>query len=164
MATPLLACMAAVAAFYHLPPQALPAIHAVEGGRTGSVEHNRNGTDDLGAMQINTLWLDPLSHATGVTRARLRAALIRQDCFNVAVAGAILRIYLREAADDLEKAIGFYHSHTPGIREAYAMRVLAATLPPGDAHAGPPLPVAGDGRQGKGRSSRTDPAPIASSE
>jgi hypothetical protein len=164
MAAPLLPCMAAVAAFYHLPPQALPAIHTVEGGRTGSVEHNRNGTDDLGAMQINTVWLAPLSHATGVARPRLRAALIRQDCFNVAVAGAILRIYLREAGDDLPTAVGFYHSHTPGLREAYALRVLAAALPPGGVHVDSQPPVAGESRQGKGRPSRTDPAPIASSE
>ncbi len=54
---PLLACMAAVSAFYHLPTQALPAIHGVEAGRVGIVRHNANGSDDLGAIQINTLWL-----------------------------------------------------------------------------------------------------------
>jgi hypothetical protein len=118
--------MATVAAFYHLPSQALPAIHAVENGHAGSVERNKNGTDDLGAMQINTVWLPTISHSTGVSIRRLRAALIHQDCFNVAVAGAILRIYLNEAGDDLVTAIGFYHSHTPGIREAYAFRVLAS--------------------------------------
>jgi hypothetical protein len=134
---PLLACMSAVAAFYHLPPQALPAIHVVENGRSGSVQHNKNGTDDLGAMQINTIWLPDLARGTGLSRRSLRNALIRQDCFNVAVAGAILRIYLREAGDDLDKAIGFYHSHTPAVALAYELRVFASlpnTTPTRPAH------------------------------
>ena len=129
MPAPMLACMASVAAFYHLPADALPAIHRVEGGRTGSVEHNGNGTDDLGPMQVNSSWLPALSQHTGLPARRLRDALIRQDCFNVAVAGAILRIYLDEANGDLVSAIGYYHSHTPGLREFYALRVLAPNAP-----------------------------------
>jgi Transglycosylase SLT domain len=133
-----LACMAVVSAFYRLPPQALPAIHRIEGGHVGSVGHNRNGTDDLGVMQVNSSWLPELARRTGVPQTRLRIALIRQDCFNIAVAGAILRIYLNEAHGDVVTAIGYYHSHTPGRREAYAMRVLA--LPLGAATASPTTP------------------------
>jgi hypothetical protein len=128
MPASLLVCMTAVAAFYHLPPQALPAIHVVENGRAGSVRHNKNGTDDLGVMQINTLWLPELSRGTGLSISRLRGALVYQNCFNVAVAGAILRIYLHEAGDNLVKAIGFYHSHTPTLAEAYQMRVFSTSL------------------------------------
>ena len=113
MPTPILACMAAVAAFYQLPTRALPAIH---------------GTDDLGAMQINTLWLPALAKATGLPQPRLRRALIQQDCFNVAVAGAILRVYLKESGGDLLTAIGDYHSHTPELRDAYELRVLSTSL------------------------------------
>ena len=120
----MLACMATVAAFYHLPPQALPAIHRIEAGHLGSVVHNRNGTDDLGPMQVNTAWLPLLSRRTGVSERRLRAALIGQACFNVAVAGAILRLSLDQAGGDLLTAVGYYHSHTPGLREAYAQHVL----------------------------------------
>jgi hypothetical protein len=133
-----LACVAAVSAFYHLPPQALPAIQRVEGGHIGSIEHNHNGTDDLGVMQVNSAWLPELARRTGVPQSRLRLALIRQNCFNIAVAGAILRIYLNEAHGDVVTAIGYYHSHTPGRREAYTMRVLA--LPPGAAAASPTTP------------------------
>jgi hypothetical protein len=128
MPAPLLACMTAVAAFYHLPPQALPAIHVVENGRAGIVRHNRNGTDDLGAMQINTLWLPALAHGTGLSTGQLRRALIHENCFNVAVAGAILRIYLHEASGDLIKAIGLYHSHTPTLAEGFEQRVLSTSF------------------------------------
>ncbi len=131
----LLACMAVVSAFYRLPPHALPAIQHIEGGHAGSIGHNRNGTDDLGVMQVNSAWLPELARRTGVPQSRLRVALIRQNCFNIAVAGAILRIYLNEAHGDAVTAIGDYHSHTPGRREAYAMRVLA--LPLGAAAASP---------------------------
>jgi hypothetical protein len=124
MSAPLLACMAVVAAFYRLPPEALPAIHHIEGAHAGSVRSNRNGTEDLGIMQVNTAWLPELARRTRVPQSRLRIALIRQNCFNIAVAGAILRIYLNEAHGDAKTAIGYYHSHTPGRREAYAMRVL----------------------------------------
>jgi hypothetical protein len=119
--------MTAVAAFYQLPPQALPAIHAVENGRAGIVRRNRNGSEDLGAMQINTLWLPLLSRGTGLPIRRLRGALIQQECFNVAVAGAILRIYLHETGE-LPKAIGYYHSHTPALSEAYQARVFSSSV------------------------------------
>jgi hypothetical protein len=119
--------MTAVAAFYQLPPQALPAIHAVENGRAGIVRRNRNGSEDLGLMQINTLWLPLLSRGTGLSITRLRRALIQQECFNVAVAGAILRIYLHETGD-LAKAIGYYHSHTPALSEAYQARVFSSSV------------------------------------
>jgi hypothetical protein len=125
MPAPFLACMAVVSAFYRLSPGVLPAIQRIEGGHAGSIGHNRNGTDDLGVMQVNSAWLPELARRTGVPQSRLRIALIRQNCFNIAVAGAILRIYLNEAHGDVVTAIGYYHSHTPGRREAYAMRVLA---------------------------------------
>lgn len=129
----ILACMTVVSAFYHLPPQVLPAIQQIEGGHAGSVVRNHNGTDDLGVMQVNSAWLAELAHRTHLPQRRLRIALIRQNCFNIAVAGAILRIYLNEAHGDAVTAIGDYHSHTPGRREAYAIRVLALPETPAPA-------------------------------
>jgi hypothetical protein len=78
-------------------------------------------------MQINTLWLPQLSRGTGLPISRLRQALIQQECFNVAVAGAILRIYLHETGD-LAKGIGYYHSHTPALSEAYQARVFSTSV------------------------------------
>ena len=70
MAVPFLACMALVASVYHLPPRVLPAIQAVEGGVPGSVSHNADGSDDLGVMQVNTLWLAPLARVSRLRRRR----------------------------------------------------------------------------------------------
>lgn len=126
MTPQILACMALVSNFYHLPPRVLPSIQAVEGGQPGLMSRNTNGSADLGIMQINTLWLRPLARHTGQSEAVVQARLLHEPCFNIATAGAILRIYLNEANGNLMRAIGNYHSHTPVRNQAYQQRVLSA--------------------------------------
>ena len=118
--------MTAAAAFYHLPPRALPAIHAVEGGAVGVVSQNTNGTADLGVMQINTIWLADIARAAKLPVEKVKDRLINDACFNIAAAAAILRMYLNETRGDLMRAIGNYHSHTPALNSAYQTRVLTA--------------------------------------
>ena len=126
MAVPFLACMALTAHFYHLPPRALPAIQAVEGGVVGNVSANANGTADLGVMQVNTIWVRPLAVAAHMTADAVRARLVADPCFNIAAAGIILRSYLVEAKGDLMSAVGYYHSHTPSRAQLYRTQVVAA--------------------------------------
>ena len=126
MGIPFLACMIATASFYHLPPRLLPVIQAVEGGRPGVVQTNTNGSADLGVMQINSVWVPPLAHATGLSPDAVRSRLIGEPCFNIAAAGAIMRLYLNEAHGDLMMAVGYYHSHTSDLALPYRTKVLAA--------------------------------------
>jgi hypothetical protein len=126
MAIPYLACMALVANFYHLPPRVLPSIQMVEGGRVGAVTTNTNGSDDLGVMQINTIWLEPLARYIHLSVPVVRNRLVREPCFNVAAAGAILRTYLDEEHGDLMRAVGDYHSHTLVRNVSYQGKVAAA--------------------------------------
>ena len=126
MSAPFLTCMATAAAFYHLPPRVLPSIQAVEGGRPGYVQINANGSADLGLMQVNTIWLDPLARYSHMAEGVVAERLIGDPCFNIAAAAAILRVYLNEAHGNLMVAIGYYHSHTPGLASAYQTKVLAA--------------------------------------
>lgn len=111
------------ASLYHLPPRVLPSIQAVEGGNIGSVSRNTDGTEDLGLMQINTLWLPALSRATRQPIAMVRARLLNRACFNISVAAAILRLYLDETHGDLMRAVGNYHSHTPQLNADYQLKV-----------------------------------------
>jgi hypothetical protein len=67
-----LACFALVSAFYHLPTHVLPSIQVVEGGRLGLAAANRDGSADLGIMQINTLWIAPLARYTGQPEITVR--------------------------------------------------------------------------------------------
>jgi hypothetical protein len=124
MSIPFLACMAATAAFYHLPPRVLPSIHVVEGGRPGMIHFNTNGSADLGVMQINTVWIDPLARLTHMSREAVTDRLIQDACFNIAASGVVMRVYLDEAGGDLMAAIGHYHSHTTELGLAYQEKVL----------------------------------------
>jgi hypothetical protein len=126
MSVPFLACMAATAAFYHLPPRVLPSIQAVEGGKVGLVRINTNGTADLGLMQVNTIWIVPLTAAAHMNREAVIDRLVHDPCFNIAAAGAIMRLYMTEVHGNLMAAIGHYHSHTPGLSIDYQDKVVAA--------------------------------------
>ena len=129
MAVPYLACMALVAQIYSLPPRVLPSIQGVEGGAPGIVHHNRDGSEDLGIMQINTIWLPGLARYTRLGPVELRDRLLYRPCFNIAAAGLILRTYLDETGGDLMRAVGNYHSHTPALNRWYQSRVLrSATI------------------------------------
>jgi hypothetical protein len=115
-----LKCMLIVAAATGLPPRVLPVIQTLEGGAAGMVRPDRNGTADLGVMQVNTIWVPALAARAGLSAAQTEKNLIDEPCFNIAAAALILRSYLAETNGDLLTAIGDYHSHTPALKTAYA--------------------------------------------
>lgn len=128
-------CMMAAAVAYHLPEHALPAIQKVEGGWVGAVRPNKDGSHDLGLMQVNTRWVTPLARSTGLPPQTVVTRLILSPCFNIVAAAGILRTYLDEEHGDIWRAVGDYHSHNPWLSTAYKLRVLAEamTLPQGAA-------------------------------
>lgn len=127
MVSPYLHCMMMVSSFHHLPPNVLPSIQQVEGGRPNLVSENKNGTQDLGVMQINTRWIEPLKRTTGETGATIYKRLKEDSCYNIAVAGAIMKLYLRETNGDMMQAIGNYHSHTPYLNNQYQLKIIKAS-------------------------------------
>ena len=126
MSIPWLACMATVAAVYHLPPRVLPSIQAVEGGSVGTIHANADGSQDLGIMQVNNRWILKLAAVARIAPADVRDRLIHDGCFNIAAAGLIMRSYLDEAHGDLMLAVGYYHSHTVTLNLDYQSKVLAS--------------------------------------
>lgn len=119
-----LGCMIAVAQMHSLPPRVLPAIQATEGGWIGAIRPNTNGSEDLGLMQVNTVWLPAISRATGLSAEEVRVRLVYDGCFSVLVAGAILRLHLDAERGNLMRAIGNYHSRTGSRNQAYQERVI----------------------------------------
>lgn len=113
-------CFAAASRAFHLPPLVLPALWSNERGAAGEIVPDPNGTADYGPMQINSLWL-PLLRPLGITPARLAD----DGCLNVWVAGAILSRERTRADGNLWRAIGWYHSRTPALADAYRRRLLA---------------------------------------
>jgi len=126
VAIPYLACMAMVAANFHLPPRVLPSIQRVEGGAVGTISRNANGTADLGVMQVNTIWIPPLATVTRQPPAMVARRLVFDPCFNIVAAGMILRAHLVARRGNLMEAIGDYHSMTPMLGARYRVAVLEA--------------------------------------
>jgi soluble lytic murein transglycosylase-like protein len=125
LALPYLACMLQASQFYTLPPRVLPSIQAVEGGAPGTVHQNTDGSADLGVMQVNTRWVQPIARRIHDAPDNVAARLTNDACFNIAAAALILRGYLNETHDDLMEAVGDYHSHTRLLNLAYRTQVVA---------------------------------------
>lgn len=101
---------------YTLSPRLLWAIAKVESNLDPSaIHHNRNGTIDVGLMQINSIWADQL----GKTWNHLG-----DPCTNV-MAGAWILSQCIQEYDYTWQAVGCYHSRTPARRDAYAEKVAA---------------------------------------
>jgi soluble lytic murein transglycosylase-like protein len=98
----------------------------VEGGRPGLSAANRDGSADLGVMQINSLWVAALARYLHQPEGATRQRLLDEPCFNIAAAGAIMRIYLNDERGDLRRAIGDYHSHQPARNQSYQLKVFEA--------------------------------------
>lgn len=120
------ACLIMASQTYQVPPQVMIGILNVEGGRIGQEVANTNGTYDMGPMQVNTLWLEKLTHYWNVDRSTARHWVRDDGCVNVHVAAWILRQKLDEAGGNLYNGIARYHSATPYLGTRYANKVIDA--------------------------------------
>ena len=92
--------------YYNVPPLLIESIAAIEGGKAGSkVGPNRNGTFDLGVMQINTVWLKELKKYK-ITEYDLQW----DECTNIAIGTYILSLRFHEFGNDWQKAIMAYNA------------------------------------------------------
>ncbi|HCT06024.1 MAG TPA: invasion protein IagB [Pseudomonas sp.] len=118
--TALADCWDEAASRYDLEPELLQAIAAVESGyRTQAVNYdNRNGTRDIGLMQINSIHL-PRLLKQGITEERL----LNEPCLSVEVGASILAEFVRRFGYNWT-AVGSYNvGPGPGPqREALRMR------------------------------------------
>lgn len=121
-------CLMMAAQTYSVPPAVLFGIYEVEGGRVGQiVGPNRNGSYDIGPMQINTLWVPELAAIWNVSNDTAYQWLRDDACTNAGVSAWILRRNLNETGD-LARAIAYYHSRTPHLGNAYVNRVYNAMV------------------------------------
>ena len=73
-------------------------------------------------------WVQPIASRTGMPAEEVRTRLVNDGCYNIAVAGMILRGSLNEAHGNQMRAVGYYHSHTPGRGQAYRVRMINSAL------------------------------------
>jgi soluble lytic murein transglycosylase-like protein len=113
------ACFEQAGARFGVAPALLDAISRVESGRNPLARHqNRDGSEDLGHMQINSRWLRVLA-SYGIDRQRLF-----DPCTNTHVGAWILSQNIRRLGYGWE-AVGAYNARSPAKRNAYAHRVAA---------------------------------------
>lgn len=104
---------------YGIAPSLLKAISAVESGFNPVARNrNRNGSEDIGHMQINSRWLGVLA-SYGIGRDQLF-----DPCVNTHVGAWILAQNISRLGYGWD-AIGAYNARSPGKRVAYARRVAA---------------------------------------
>ena len=120
-------CWAEVASRYDIEPELLQAIAAVESGYRADAMNlaNRNGTRDIGLMQINSIHL-PRLLKLGITEERLLA----EPCLSVEVGASILAGFIQRFGYNWT-AVGSYNvGPGPGpereaLRMQYAQKIWA---------------------------------------
>jgi hypothetical protein len=117
------ACIRQVSGGHGWLEKTLWGLRDQEGGWLGADATNRNGSHDLGPLQINSWWVAKLAKATRRPRDRVRWWLVHDPCFNVDAARWIFLSALA-ATHDYWKAIGAYHSPDAVRQRRYIRSVV----------------------------------------
>lgn len=121
----LASCLFIASQTYQVPPAILMGIQTVEGGQVGQAVKNKNGSYDLGPMQINTIWIPELAKYWNVDQATAIRWVKDDPCTNINVSAWILRQHINETGS-LSQAIAHYHSRTPYYGRRYKKKVVEA--------------------------------------
>lgn len=120
-------CWAEVGSQFDIEPELLQAIAAVESGYRADAMNiaNRNGTRDIGLMQINSIHL-PRLLKLGITEERL----LDEPCLSVEVGASILAEFIQRFGYNWT-AVGAYNagsgagSERESLRMQYAQKIWA---------------------------------------
>jgi hypothetical protein len=93
-----------------------------EGGWIGAEVQNRNGTHDLGPLQINSWWVPKIAKMLERPPAEVRDWLRDDPCFNADAARWIFVTALA-ASGNYWSAVGVYHSPNSDRQRRYALSV-----------------------------------------
>ena len=115
-------CWEEAARQYDIEPELLQAIAAVESGNRAQAVNlaNRNGTRDIGLMQINSIH-PPRLLKQGITEERL----INEPCLSVEVGASILAEFIQRFGYNWT-AVGSYNVGTGSGPEREALRMRYA--------------------------------------
>lgn len=114
------ACFDVAASRYGMPSVLLQAISRVESaGNPHALNRNKDGSFDIGHMQINSRWLPKLSHF-GISRDQLW-----DPCTNTLVGAWILAQNVQRIGYSWN-AVGAYNAASPEKRDRYARKISEA--------------------------------------
>jgi hypothetical protein len=117
-------CILQAARMQGIPPHIILGLLKTEGGHLGSESLNKDGSIDLGPMQINNrTWVPLLARAHFGGNQRAAYVMLRDHgCYSVFIGAWIFGQYLSEAHGNYADAVGFYNSHNTRQKEAYERR------------------------------------------
>lgn len=105
---------------YNLDPWLLYSIAYVESGHNiFAINKNKNGSYDMGMMQINSIWIPELK------KVGIEPKHLFDPCTSIDVGAWILAQNIKKYGYS-KSAIGAYNSRTPSIGLKYADKVLKA--------------------------------------
>ncbi|WP_051085269.1 transglycosylase SLT domain-containing protein [Hahella ganghwensis] len=107
-------CSIAAAVKYEVPANIVLAVAEKESGKPGQRVRNTNGTEDIGSMQINTVYLEDLAQY-GITADDVAAP----GCYSFDLAAWRLRGHILKDSGDLWTRVANYHSRTPKYNAIY---------------------------------------------
>lgn len=116
------ACVVREANHWNVPLAVFLAVNSIEQGRTTPVG-NSNGSQDLGAFQINTIHLPTVQSKFGGTKQDL----LYKGCFNAHVAGYLLDKAINQPSKqhlDYYTRVAGYHSWTPVYNSRYRSKLV----------------------------------------
>ncbi|WP_044059268.1 transglycosylase SLT domain-containing protein [Pseudomonas ogarae] len=110
-------CWSKAGQLHAIEPELLQAIADVESGlKPDAINHNRNGTRDIGLMQINSIHLSRLS-TEGITEQRL----LEDPCLSVEVGASVLAGFIARYGYNWT-AVGAYNAGNSPHRQAARLR------------------------------------------
>lgn len=110
-------CWSKAGQLHAIEPELLQAIAEVESGlRSDAINHNRDGTRDIGLMQINSIHLSRLN-AQGITEQRL----LDDPCLSVEVGASVLAGFITRYGYNWT-AVGAYNAGNSPHRQAARLR------------------------------------------
>lgn len=110
-------CIERAAAHYGAHPDIIRAVLRTENGKTGQILRNKNGSFDIGPMQVNSVHLPELAKY-GITPNMLKD----DECLNIYIG----TYYLQKGiitAPNYWNGVGKYHSATHFRNVSYQYRV-----------------------------------------
>ena len=111
-----LECINHSATTFQVPAALIVSVIKTEGGWNGAAIKNKNGTYDLGVMQVNSSWISTLKKY-GITQESLQF----NPCTNVHAATWILAKAM--STKEGWQGVGNYHSRTPSHNKRYREKV-----------------------------------------
>lgn len=113
-------CWTAAAAAHNVDPLILYSIGYVESRhRSNAINMNKNGSYDLGLMQINSIWHKKLA------KFGVKPEHLLDPCVSIHIGAWVLAQNIRRHGRTW-MAVGAYNSATPHKAQAYAAKVHAA--------------------------------------